>query len=67
MRPVLIMYTIAEGTVDEHVADLVLTKLENVAEVLDDGEARGVASVLSGEDDEDEIVAGLLARLGGEE
>lgn len=67
MRPVLIMYTIAEGTVDEHVADLVLTKLENVAEVLDDGEARGVASVLSGEDDEDEIVAGLLARLGEEE
>lgn len=63
MRPVLVMYTIAEGTVDEHVADLVLEKLENVADVLEDGEARGVAGVLAGEADEEEIVAALLSRI----
>jgi len=62
-RPVLIMYTVAEGTVDEHVADLVLSKLESVSEVLDDSEARGVAAVLGGEADEDEIVTALLAKL----
>jgi hypothetical protein len=63
-RPVLIMYTIAEGTVDEHVADLVLGKLDNVAEVLNDSEARGVAGVLGGEADEEEIVQSLLDRIG---
>jgi len=62
-RPVLIMYTIAEGTVDEHVSDLVLTKLEGVADVLQDTEARGIAGILGGEADEEEIIAKLLATI----
>jgi len=59
-RPVLIMYTVAEGTVDEHVADMLLEKLEGVETTLDDDEAGGVARTLSGMDDEETIVNSIL-------
>tara|TARA_R110000744_G_scaffold244906_4_gene361681 strand:- start:589 stop:1215 length:627 start_codon:yes stop_codon:yes gene_type:complete len=59
-RPVLIMYTVAEGTVDEHVADMLLEKLEGVETTLNDDEAGGVARTLSGMDDEDAIVNSIL-------
>lgn len=59
-RKVLIMYTIAEGTVDEHVADLLLTKLQTVEEVLDDKESGDVARTLGGDMDEDAIIASIL-------
>jgi hypothetical protein len=61
-RPVLIMYTVAQGTVDEHVADLLLEKLEGMNDEMI-SEASGVAATLSQEDKEDEIVAALLERL----
>ena len=57
---VLIMYTIAEGTVDEHVADLLLTKLHTVEDVLDDEESGDVARTLGGDMNEDEIIASIL-------
>ena len=60
-RSVLIMYTVAEGTVDEHVADLLLTKLQSVEAVLDDKESGEVATTLAGDDDEDAIIASILA------
>lgn len=61
-RPVLIMYTVAEGTVDEHVADILLNKLEAVGEALEDDEAVGVAGTLAGEEDEAAIIANILAK-----
>lgn len=60
---VQIIFAIAEGTVDEHVADLLLKKLENVINVLDDNDTRALVSSLSGTDNEDEILARLLEKV----
>jgi len=62
-RNVLIMYTVAEGTVDEHVADLLLTKLQSVEDVLGDVESGDVARTLGGEQDEEAIVQSILAMV----
>ena len=56
----LIMYTVASGTVDEHVADVLLNKLQSVEAVLDDKESGEVANVLAGDQDEDAIIASIL-------
>ena len=64
-RNVLIMYTICEGTVDEHVSDLLLTKLHTVEDVLDDVESGDVARTLGGDGDEDAIIASILAATAG--
>ena len=58
------MYVIAEGTVDEHVSDLVLTKLNVLDKVLDGDEARAIANTLSGLDDEDAIIASIINKMG---
>ena len=55
------MYTVAQGTVDEHVADILLTKLQSVEAVLDDKESGEVAGTLAGDQNEDEIIASILA------
>jgi len=64
-RPVLLVYTIAEGTVDEGMADKVLEKLEQVdstvAELGVQSEAGATASVLEDEESEDELLAEILA------
>lgn len=62
-RSVHIMYTIAEGTVDEGFADRLTEKLEQVTETLDDPTAAGIADTLMGVEDEDKIIAGLMARF----
>jgi superfamily II DNA or RNA helicase len=66
-RPVLIVYPVAQGTYDEHVADLLLEKLEavdhTVAELGVQDEAGATAAALSGEDDEDAILLRLLERM----
>ena len=59
-RPVLIAYLIAEGTVDEHVADVLLEKLEGVAMTLDDKEAGSLADTLAGMGNEDEIMNSIM-------
>jgi hypothetical protein len=60
-RCVLIMYTVAEGTVDEHIADFLLEKLEAVEKTLDDEEAGEVAKTLAGDEDEESILQSILA------
>jgi len=64
-RPVRIMYVIAEGTVDEHVSDLVLRKLNNIEKALDHQEARDIADTLAGLDDEDAIITSIINKMGG--
>ena len=59
-RPVLLMYTVASGTADEAVADVLLNKLQSVEAVLDDKESGEVASTLAGDQNEDEIIASIL-------
>ena len=66
-RPVLILYPIAEGTIEEHVADLLLDKLaaitETVAELGVQQDAGTVADALVGEMTDEELHATLLAKL----
>jgi hypothetical protein len=63
-RPVLIQYLIAEQSVDEHVAGLLLDKLPAVEDVSKDDSLEGFSRQLRGGDDEEAIVAGLLSKLG---
>lgn len=62
-RPVLVQYLVAEGTVDEHVVEILLGKLAPVESVAGDDSLTGFAGELRGEGAEDAIVEGLLARL----
>ena len=57
-RPVLISYVVAEGTADEHVADILLDKLPAVGQVVEDEALSGLEE--SFETDKDD----LLARVG---
>jgi hypothetical protein len=65
-RPVLIQYLVAEGSVDEHVADILLTKLPAVEDVAKDDSVTGFADQLRGSDDEEAIIDSIFAKLGGE-
>jgi len=57
-KPVLIMYAIASGTVDEHVADALLCKLETVSEVTEDDNV--LIDVLSGSENEEQIIQNII-------
>lgn len=62
--PVLIYYPIAEGTADEHLADILLDKLDGVESVVKADGVEGVRDVLSGEEkDPDKFAARVLAAL----
>jgi SNF2 family DNA or RNA helicase len=63
-RNVLIVYPICEGTVDEHISALLLGKMENLSVALEHTEATAIADTLSGLDDEDAIISGILAKTG---
>jgi SWI/SNF-related matrix-associated actin-dependent regulator 1 of chromatin subfamily A len=56
-RPVLISYIIAEGTIDEHVADVLLDKLPAVGKIAEDTEIDKVEAAFEGDK------AGLLDRV----
>lgn len=62
-HPVLISYVIAEGTVDERVADVLLSKLEAVHDTLGDEEADSVARTLAGDDNEEQILDELFKTM----
>lgn len=49
-RPVTIYYVIAEGTIDEHVADILIRKLPAVEKVAQDAELAAARDVISGAD-----------------
>ncbi len=57
-KPVLIMYAIASNTVDEHVADSLLTKLETVSEVTADDNV--LIDILSGSENEEQIIQNIM-------
>ncbi len=65
-RPVLIRYIIAEGTVDEHVAQILLSKLPAVEKVVDSDEIVGLGRELIGASEE-ELVASLVDKIMGQE
>ena len=65
-RPVLIRYVIAEGTVDEHVAAILLGKLPAVERATDSDEITGLGRELIGASEE-ELVASLVDKIMGKE
>jgi len=64
-RPVCIYYCIAEGTVDEHVASILLDKIARVERVADGGSLDGASEALAGLDDPDAVIDSILAKLNG--
>ena len=66
-RPVVIYYVIAERTVDEHVADLLLEKFPAVEKVVQDADLVAASDAIAGFDDiDDETFAdNILSRLTG--
>ena len=64
-RSVHIMYTVAEGTVDETVADKLLGKLEQVVSTVDDPAAAGIADTLGAAEDADAIIQSVFDLFGG--
>lgn len=65
-RPVTIYYCISEDTVDEHVADILVSKMDAVEEVIGDVELAESRNAISGIDDENEILNMLLDRMNDE-
>jgi superfamily II DNA or RNA helicase len=61
-RPVLIRYVIAEGTVDEHVATILLGKLPAVEKATESDEIVGLGRELIGASEE-ELVASLVDKI----
>lgn len=64
-RPVVIYYVIAEGTVDEHVAGILIEKLPAVERIAKDGELAEAGDVLAGFDqmDRDAFARQVLSDL----
>jgi SNF2 family DNA or RNA helicase len=62
-RPVIIYYVIAEGTVDEHVASILLDKIAGATRVANSGSLSGANEVIAGAEKPEEIVASILAKL----
>jgi len=65
-RAVLILYLICEGTVDEHVAAILLHKLPAIEQALDQDEVRGFGRELVGASEE-ELLQSLLEKVVGKE
>jgi SNF2 family DNA or RNA helicase len=63
-RPVCIYYCIAEGTVDEHVASILLDKIAKAERVADGGSLDGASEALAGLDDPDAVIDSILAKIG---
>jgi hypothetical protein len=65
-RPVLIEYLIAEGTVDEHVAGILIGKLPVVEKMIESEEVAGLSRALGGLDDPrmmENLAAKILGRV----
>lgn len=62
-RPVCVYYVIAEGTVDEHVASILLDKIARVERVADGGSLDGASEALAGLDDPEAIADSILAKI----
>jgi superfamily II DNA/RNA helicase len=63
-RPVTIYFVIAEGTIDEHIAQILIDKLPAVEKIAQDGELAEAADILAGYDPNktpEEFAASILA------
>jgi SNF2 family DNA or RNA helicase len=62
-RPVVIYYVVAEETVDEHVADKLISKLPAVEAVAKDEELAAARAFIAGTDDTEALADSIMAKL----
>jgi superfamily II DNA or RNA helicase len=62
-RPVVIYYVVAENSVDEHVADKLISKLPGVEKIAQDTELAEAKYAIGGIEDEDALVDSILSKL----
>jgi len=62
-RPVVVYYVVAENTVDEHVADKLISKLPGVEKVAQDTELAEARYAIGGMEDEEALVDSILSKL----
>lgn len=64
-KPVILYYVISEGTVDEHIASILIEKLPQVQKIAEDDEAADIKNVLSGFEatTPDEFAASVLGKI----
>jgi SNF2 family DNA or RNA helicase len=62
-RPVTLVYLVCEGTVDETIADKVLSKLASSEKIVAGGGLSGLGDALSGLADKEAILASMMSRL----
>ena len=60
-RPFLVIYLIAEDTIDERVAGLVIDKLPAVQQITGGGAIGGLDDALKGIEDREAVIAGLAS------
>lgn len=63
-RPVIIMYLINEGTVDEHVASILIDKLPAAEAIAKDEDLAGIHASLTDAGTDEEVIARLLKVIG---
>ena len=62
-RKVVIEYPVAERTIDEHIAQILIDKLPAVADIMGDDEAAEAFADLSGESSAESIIANLAQKI----
>ena len=62
-RPVVIYYVIAEGTADERVADILISKMPAVATIAQDEELAAAKQIIAGLDDEEALAESILEKI----
>lgn len=63
-RPVVIYYCICEDSVDEHIADILISKMDAVQRVIGDEELAESRFAIGGIDNEEEVLESILDSLG---
>lgn len=66
-RPVLLLYAICEGSVDEQIADRLIGKIADMGAITGDDETVTARDALGGTDDREALAVSILARLADRE
>jgi len=62
-RPVTIYYVICEDSIEEHIAEILINKMDAVERIVEDEELAEAAEAIGGTDNEEELMASILGKL----
>jgi hypothetical protein len=62
-RPVTIYYVICEDSIEEHIAEILINKMDAVERIVDDEELAEAAEAIGGTDNEEELMSSILDKL----